>query len=97
MDTRQKIVIGLLLVAVACVFGYVGYEKGQPTMVESLASGFANGLSTWGPENAAAGQQKVNEIASQQRARSMPFYVLAFLAGAAGIVIMLLPDKKGIS
>lgn len=95
MDSRQKIVIGLLLIAVACVFGYVGYEKGKPTMLESVASGFASGLVTWGPENAAAGQQKVNEIASQQRARSMPFYVLAFLAGASGIVMMLLPDKRG--
>jgi hypothetical protein len=94
MNARQKIVIGFLLVALACVFGYVGHEKGQPTMGESLASGFASGLSTWGPENAEAGRQKVIEIKAQQRARSMPFYILAFAVGAAGIVIMLLPDKN---
>ncbi len=94
MNARQKIVIGLLLIAVGCVLGYVGHEKGRPTLSESLVSGFACGLSTWGSENAAAGEEAVREIDGRRKARSRPFYILAGVVGTAGVIVMLLPDKR---
>ena len=92
----DKKVIGAILIVSAIVLGIVGYNKSQPTGLESFASGLGGfaasiaGNSTKGKRM----QKNIENIKSEQLKRGLPFYIIGFIAGVAGIVLLVQSGKE---
>jgi hypothetical protein len=83
----SKNVIGAILIVGAVVLGFFGYGASQPTMGESMAAGFGGAIASL--QSDPKMQRDVDNIKSAQFQRGLPYYIIGFLAGVAGIVVIV--------
>ena len=88
-----KVTIGAMLVVGAIVLGIEGYNKSQPTFEERLLTGAALLVITTEDDPSSA-KKGMEEIKSEQFKRGLPFYVIACIAGVAGIALLVDSIKK---
>lgn len=92
----DKKVIGAILIISAIVLGIIGYSKSQPIGLESFASGLG-GFAASIEGNSPTGkrmQKNIDNIKSEQFKRGLPFYLIGFVAGVAGIVLLIQSGKE---
>ena len=92
----NKRVVGAILIVGAIVLGIVGYNKSQPTGMESLATGLGGFAASIEPDSAKGTEirSSTDEIKSDQLKRGLPFYVIGVIAGVAGIVLLVPSGNK---
>jgi hypothetical protein len=81
-------IFGAILTVSAIFFGSIGYEKNQPTGVESFASGILTLGAALDSANRDQAEKDLQSMKSQQFNRALPFYGIAFLSGVAGIFLL---------
>ncbi len=93
--------IGFLLIIAAIYFGYVGFQKGQPTKLESISIGMGNmaekmaqafpkdhPLARTSPD-AKTIRKDTENVKNLSTRRATPFYLLAGVLGVGGVLLFV--------
>lgn len=87
METKK--VIACVLIAFGVIFLFVGYQKSQPTMLESFAGGMAGFAASVDPNSSKAAQEGMSAINSMRTKRGLPFYIIGALGLFGGVAIFM--------
>lgn len=80
METKKM--IACVIIVFGFIFLYVGYQKSQPTMMESFAGGMAEFAASLDSSVKNDVEQGMSEVNNERYKRGLPFYIL----GVVGII-----------
>jgi TctA family transporter len=89
-----KNVVAVVLIVAGAMFGFIGYQKSQPTMMENIASGIVGFAATMNADPESPEMKKISDIEWRQLKRGLPYYVIAGIAVAGGLVLLITGNRK---